>query len=494
MSERKRGNPNWQKGGPSPNPSGRKRQRQERRDGWINHATGHGTARDRRTLTRYGLDVVTDIEALHLWRSEWLCAKVIETRPKEAFRRGFDVDLGNKDKAEDLMAVVEELGVVAAMVKAIQYERAFGGAAIFPVLAGALGDLSLPLDEGAITEVTALHVLEPRELYPHSYYESIGHPKFGRPEVYRLQPLTSGRVGSLGAQLIHESRLIIFPGIRVSRQTQPGQRESWGDSELSRPLQLISDLGLSIGSATTILNNYGRDVLKLKGWAELAAMEGSGDAMSRRLASFDMMNSALRMGVLDAEDEISVRGGQSLSGIDNLLTTQAHFVAAAVDIPISVLLDMAPGSLNATGDMNVRNWYATIENDQSTKYERPLERLLKLIMLSSAGPLGGKEPDLWSVKWRPLWSPSEKETAETRLLDAQRAKILVEAGIASADDIANSFYGGDTYSSEVQIDWAAREAQKKIDEERAADMDAAAIAALGRQPQPGQPPEPGDDG
>jgi phage-related protein (TIGR01555 family) len=480
------------KPGQSGNPKGRPR-KLERRDGWINEASGHGTAYDRRLLTRYGVDIVTDLEAIQLWRSEWLCARVIETRPREAFRRGYELKLDDKEIAEKVVAKAEELGVDAALVKAGQYRRAYGGAAIFPVLDGALGDLSEPLDETRIADVKALHVLEPRQLQPVSYYTDLSHPKFGQPEIWRFMPLVASRAAGAWGQLIHESRLVIFPGTRVSVQTQPGQREGWGDSELSKPYAAIRDYGLSWGSATTILHNFGRDVLQFDGWAELAAQaDGGEEIMAKRMRAFEIANSTLRVGVIDAKDRFTPRGG-SLAGLSDVLIQQAQYVAAATEHPVTVLMGMSPAGLNATGDMDVRNWYATIENDQATEYKPRVEQIYRLLLLASAGPTRGKEPKAWSVEFRPLLTPSEKEQAETRKIVAETDKIYFDIGAASPEDIATSRWKGDTYSPEMVIDWKAREEQAKLDEERAADLDDAALEAMGRvartEEQPTERPE-----
>lgn len=443
--------------GQSGNPKGRPPK--ERRDGWINAASGHGTSHDRRALTRFGVDIVTDLEAMQLWRSEWLCARVIETRPREAFRRGWDLKCDDKNLAETICAKAEELGLDAVMVKAGQYMRAYGGAAILPVVDGSQGDLKDPLEDTRIADVLALHVLEPRQLWPETYYTDLSHPKFGQPETWRFMPLNMSRGAGLAMQVIHESRLVMFVANQVSVQTQPGQREGWGDSDLSRPRNAIADYGLSWGSATTILHNFGRDVLQLEGWADLAAQEGTDGIMARRISAFETMNSTLRIGVIDAKDRFTPRGG-SLAGLDAVLVQQAQYVAAACDMPVTVLMGMSPAGLNATGDMDVRNWYATIENDQATTYKPKLEQVLRLLLLSN----GGKEPKTWSVEFRPLMTPSEKETAETRMIVAQTDQIYADMSAVSADDVAESRWKGDTYSAEMTVDWAGRE-ELRVQEE-----------------------------
>lgn len=469
------------KPGVSGNPNGRPKS--DRRDGWINDVSGHGTARDRKTLTRFGVDIVTDLEAIQLWRSEWLAARVVETRPVEAFRRGFEFKAEDKELAEAICAKAEEIHLAAAMVKAAQYQRAYGGAAIFPVIDGATGDLKEPLDDTRILDVTALHVLEPRQLIPTKYYADLASPKFGQPEIWQFMPLNMSREIGAAFQEIHETRLVIFPGTRVSMQTQPGQRLGWGDSELSKTRAAMADYGMTWGSAATILHNYGRDVLQLKGWADLAAQEDAQGLMAKRINAFEMASSALRIGVVDADDKFTPRGG-SMAGLDSLLVQQAQYVAAVCDMPVTVLMGMQPAGLNATGDMDVRNWYAKIENDQATQYRPRLEQLFRLLLLSSAGPTGGKEPDVWSIEFHPLTTPTEKEKADTRYVIAQTDQIYVDMGAASAQDVAESRWKGDTYSPEMMIDWAAFEERQQQD-----DLRKQAMAALPRVP---MPPQPGD--
>src|SRR6185295_13529971 len=76
--------------------------------------------------------------------------------------------------------------------------------------------------------------------------------------------------------------------------------------------------------------------------------------------------------------------------------------------------------------------------------------------------------------------PTEKEVAETRKTDMERAKTAIEAGVASADDVAESFYGpGVTYNGDIRINWERRAAQAAIDAEQPDDMGDEDLAAMG---------------
>src|ERR1044071_2974702 len=98
-----------------------------RNDGWANEFSGHGTTRDRRIYTSYSVDIVTDDDARRLWRSEFLAARIIEVLPTEAFRRGYELDLGDPGDSKKANTRCQELNLEQQFVRAAQYERAYGG-------------------------------------------------------------------------------------------------------------------------------------------------------------------------------------------------------------------------------------------------------------------------------------------------------------------------------------------------------------------------------
>lgn len=473
------------KKGESGNPAGRpsKRTRREvRADGYVNAFTGHGTSRDRRSFTTHRTLVINDLTAIDLRRGNWLAARICELLPADAFRRGYTLKLDKKEKAEKTQTAIEELRLNEHVMQAWQMERTCGGAAIFPVLDGALGDISTPLElvkgEPRIGKVLALHLFEPRELVPETWYSDVTHPKFRMPQTYRLWPLSGGR-GTTTMQTVHESRLAIFPGVRVTSEQLPGSRLGWGDSALNRTAEVMSDFGLSWGSAATILHNFSQRVIKFAGLVEMLKEEGGEAVVQRRAAVMDMIANALRALPLDKDDDL-VNVSTSVAGFAELLIQFAQLISAAADMPMTRLFGMSPAGMNATGEHDMAGWYDRVGNGQT--YVTPqVEWLIKLLLLSADGPTQGSEPDVWSIEWNPLWSPSEKEDAETRKTVAETDKIYYDIGAASPDDIATSRWKGDSYSAEMNIDWKAREAQKKIDEEREVELDAAAVEAMGRR-------------
>lgn len=449
-----------------------------RRDSWINHAAGHGTHRDRRRLTRFGVDIVTDIEALQLRRSNWLAAAIIEDIAKEAWKRGWHLKCEDKELDVAICKQAEHLGMDATLIEAAAKSEEAGGSAIYPVLSGAQGDLSEPLNESSIVSIDALHVFEPQELTPVDYDGNLNSAGFRKPSSWRLTPLNTGRSGYVSPTVIHASRLVIFGGVKVSPQTQPGQREAWGDSCLCRPWEVISDFGLAWGSAATLMHEHGKATWLKDDLLSMLSQADGLDQLDRHFAAMNMAWSTLRMRLADGKDKIEQSTG-TLAGVSDVMNAFQTLMAAAARRPVSKLFGVGSTGLRASDD-DTLNWHATVEGDRKMKWAHGHERIVRLMLLATSGPTGGKEPKSWAVEYHPLHSPTDSEIATTRKTDMDRAAEAVGTGIASADDVAESFYGGDTYSGDIKINWERRKAQAAVDQATPDDMTEEDMAAIGR--------------
>jgi phage-related protein (TIGR01555 family) len=437
-----------------PGTSGNPRGRVKRTDSVFNPYSGHGTSSDRRRYSSFSLDLVSDREAINLWRSNWLARTIIEALPQDAFRRGYDLATDDKEGAEEVIAIAETLGLNAIVEQAAMSERAYGGGAIFLAIDDGR-EPSAEVDEANVMAVDALHLIEPRELQPVRWYADLQSPKFNTPELWRFMPL-SGRTGSSTTSIVHESRLVVFGGKQVSKQVQPGQREGWGDSTLMPVREVIADAGLGWGSAATLVAEFAQGVMKMDGLEEMLAAKDGEALLQRRVEAMDLMASSMRTKLIGKNDEYT-RQSTPISGLDSVLLILLQIAAGAAEMPMTRLMGMSPGGLNATGESDTRNWYDTVGRAQTTKYTSPVERVLRLIMLSHTGPLAGVEPDVWSIAWKPLWTPSEKEQAETRMIQAQTDAVYLDRSVVTPMEIATSRFGGDTWSAETRVDPEARE-------------------------------------
>jgi len=449
----------WVKG-VSGNPAGSRKTKapQVREDGYVNLVTRLGTGRDLRTHGRHVTDPVSDEYALELWRGDDIAARIIEEIVEDALRPGYELKIGDgkdgdKERQERTIGKMQDLESAEKVGTAGKYERAFGGGA---VLLGVPDneDLGKPIDEESRRGVRFLTEFEPRELTPRYWYSDPKHPKFGKVEIYNLVAHAQGmgRAGSPTAvhQPIHESRLLIFPGIKVSRHQQ-SLRHGWGDSVLTRVHHVVRDFGQSWESVSAILQNFSQAILKIHDLARVLSMGAEGEkAATRKLEMIDMARSLQRMIPIDSQDEFQW-STMTLSGIPEILDRIAYRTTAAAQMPVTKLLGRAPAGMNATGESDMRQWYDRVDAYREQKIRPALERIAKFVMQEDGG-----EPDSWAIEFPSLWQPSDKERAETHLTQAQADAIYIDRG-ASVLDVLRSRFGGDEYTLNTQLDMEALE-------------------------------------
>lgn len=444
-------------------------------DGWGNVLSGLLSSLDKRTGGYVSYCPVEDMEARQYWLADDIAKRVIETVPRLAMRRAFELKIhgdDGKETSEAIIARAEELQFAQKYTKAMMMRRAFGGAALFPVLDGAQGDLRQPLDKTKVRKVLAMHLLEPRELLPTSWYTDLRDPKFGTPERFMFVPvLTGGTPPPQTLAEIHESRLIIFQGVKVSRLYQAGDRIGWGDSVLTPIRDVLRDFGLAWGSASALLQDFAQAVLKIEGLANLMVTDQ--DKVARaRIEQIDLLRSVLRMIVIDKNDEFS-REETPINGLAQLLDRISLRMAAAADMPVTWLMGQSPAGMNATGESDREIMYERARAEQHD-VEPQVEQGLELLMLETDGVCEGQVPELWGIEWPPLASPDDKTVADTRFAHAQADDLYVNNGTLTQDEV-RSRWKGDKYG-DIQLDEEAWQAQQQA---QLAAVDAAAKQAMG---------------
>lgn len=491
--------------GKSGNPAGRTPKR-KRFDGWQNDLTGFGILGRDKTMgsisnTRFTVDVVDAESALQFWRGDDIAARVIETIPNEALRQGWDLcigdnqpepyvppepaqplsgmpqqgkppatskrptrdtDGGSKDLQETITKQVGDLGLLSAIRETMCYERAYGGGAILLGANDYATDLREPLDLDKVRSLDWLTPLEPRELVPRYYYNNPRAPKFGQPAIYRLVPYVVG-AGidpdyNPAYTEIHESRLIIFPGIRVSRRLIGTTTGNWGDSVLTRIIRPLGDWNDGHKAAAALLADFAQGVYKVKDLAETIAVDGPA-ALMAKITSIDVMRSILRSVVVDADGEDFERKATPMTGFPETLDKLSMRLAAACDMPLTLLMGQSPAGMNATGESDIRFFYDRVASVQQLRVSPVIKRVVEILLR-----INGEDPETinHSVRFKPLWQPSETEIATAHFAQAQADAIYLTNDVISPEEMANSRFGGDQYSYDTHVDFEARAAQEAI--------------------------------
>lgn len=511
-----------------------------RSDGWTSLLSGLGTlSRDKREAMYFQPDLIDWETALNIYRGDPLAARIIETKPNELVREGYEINITDEeedesddDRAEadkpdkvdilkrgkvqrevldqrkifggketkglakvgkDLQEEIEnkwdELELLPTIHEALCYEAAYGGAAILIGANDGATELSFPLIVKNVKSVDFLTALEPREITPVAWYGDPRAPKFGKPAIYQLTPSVPGMAvdGKIHAQSvkIHESRLIVFPGVRVTRRNIAANG-GWGDSILTRVYRVLRDFNISWGAAGILVADFAQAVYKMKGLNELL-QEDTKDLFKQRMLGMELSRSVARAVMIDGDDEFE-RKQTPVSGLPDLLDRFATQLAAAADLPLTLLMGESPGGLNASGASGdqLRMFYDKIASTAKRKIIPAIRRITTCIFQA----LGG-EPETWSINPRPLWQLTEKERAETRKIQADTDAIYMDRSVVSSEEIRDSRFGGDGYSFETSL--KEREESEISPEAMAAYAAEMSQPALGPDGKPVQP-ELGPDG
>lgn len=388
-----------------------------------------------------------------------------------------EIDDEGTEISEALGVKMDELNTIDAVLLALQYQRAYGGGAILIGADDGVQDLAEPLDEENIKAINWLNTFQggrEGEIIAWSYYRDPRAPKYGEPELYMVRnigvPLEQpgnprGGVSAPGRTAVaeavfwvHESRLIIFPGTPVSRRARV-QMRGWGDSVFTRVDEVLAQYSQTWSGIANLMTDFKLDVLKMSGMSEKMAggdKASKGNPITKRARLMQQTRSIARMQVIDATEEFD-RKVVSVAGVSEVLQQFALRLAAAADMPVTLLMGQAPSGLNATGSSDIRFFYDRIASWQRRVLIPRLKRLVRLIFLSKEGPTQGNEPERWDIRCKSLYQLSEKEQAELRKLDSETDHNRITDGVLSPEEVAASAYGGSEYSSERTIDFDGRE-------------------------------------
>lgn len=461
-------------------------------DDWQNYFTGMGIfGRDKRMGAQFAAHTLSFDQLKDLWLCDDLAARAVETIPREAMRQGYDVTIASSqddDEPEDLGYMgyanpeltqpeedddsldhaelasevtqkLDDLGADEYLEIAGSYERGYGGGALLIGANDGQEDLTKPLDLDRVRSLDWLTPLEARELLPLYAYNDPRASKYGQPEIYQLQSrstLPSYGGGSYSTtMMVHETRLVIFPGIRVSRYQSHTSRGGWGEAVLNRVYRVLRDFNTAWQSAGVLVTDFAQSVIKIAGLWEALALDGE-KAFQNRLAAMEYGRSTVNAVTIDAGDSYE-RQQTPLSGLPDLLEKFAVRLAAACDMPLTLLFGTSPAGMNATGESDIRFFYDRVASYQKRKMEPALRRLCQVIFRT----IGNKEePEKWAIKFRPLWQDSAKDKASAMLTQAQADSAWITAGVLSPEEVAAAHWGKGEYDPNITIDFDARDSQE----------------------------------
>lgn len=428
-------------------------------DSWVNLITGVGT-NHRKTAFEYEPDGrLTDRMLTDLVRGDAFARRIVFALPQEALRQGITVKCGDAPVQSRIAERMKGLAVRGKLLRAWGWARQYGGAVIF-VGADDGQKPDQPLAWDRIKSIRFLTVVDRRYVLPHTWVRDGLSPRFGQPELYRFSRTSAG--GGTDTSVVHHSRLIRFDGALVDDETR-NANQGWGDSELQHVMDKLRQFNAAYGAAGTLLQDSSQGVLKMQKLFALLAADKQG-ILKKRLELMELARSVGRSILVDADSESYERVEAGvLGGVPPVLESFALLLAGAVPMPVSVLMGRAPAGLNATGEMDMRSWYDSVQSERTNTLKPRAELLMRMILRAEDGPTAGTEPEQWSLEFPSLWQLSPAEEQDIRSKQAQTDVAYVGAGVLTAEEVATNRFRPEGYSTETSIDLEMRDAAMKAD-------------------------------
>lgn len=420
-------------------------------DAWYNNTTGFGTLNDKTTYGYYGGFYPIDIQTLSdLYHGDAMAARMVDVVPQEMLREGFAADVGDPKVNDWLADKFRDLDARGKFQDGERWGSLFGGAALL-VGADDGRPASMPLMPERAKALTYLYVLDRRMLWPFSYYDAPGHPKLGQPETYLVTPASA--IAGI-AQVVHESRLILFRGAPTGLREKV-MMNGWDYSILQRPYEVLRQYNTGWNSLELMMTDGNQAVFTIANLSQYVAAGGAA-ALQARMQLISLMRSNLNAMVVDAGDgqgdapEKFERQQLSYEGIPQALDKLMLRIASAVQIPVTILMGQSPAGMSATGDSDFRWFYDRIRAKQTNELGPKIRQLIHIILATKESPLRA-EPSLVRVEFPALWRETPKDEATRRAANATADCAYVTAGVLLPEEVAISRFGGEAYGDEIRL-------------------------------------------
>ena len=345
---------------------------------------------------------------------------------------------------------------------AMSWARLYGGAVIVFIVDDNK-DLAEPLDIGNISLLRNLVVMHRWEVNRIETNESITDSNFGMPVIYSV----SGRSTDYIPR-IHASRLVRFEGSPLSEQSFR-DNDYWNDSYLNVLSDIVRDYESSYSGIFRALQDFDIEIFKIKNLADLVAGKNT-DILESRIKLMNLSKSIMSTVMIDADSEHFERLQRNFTNIGAVLDKIDKRLQMATGLPHTILFgEGSTGTMGAGGESEQQVLNDLIATEQKNNLQDQFTKYAKIVQSQKRGPTGGKIIPKWSFEFKPLNEPTESQRAQMRDIVSSTDQKYFQMGVLSADEISQSRFGGDGYSTETQIDKQARAEQKELDKKQMGD-------------------------
>ena len=414
-------------------------------DSFRNTVTNVGTSRDKTTYGDFvDPPLLTPYECEVAFKHD-LARKIVMKPVMDALRAGFSLrretsqsPSEDEDDARQLLKAYKKLvrgpKDTDKVKRGATWGRLHGGGGLILGVKGGSANLAAPLDDEEVRELSKVWDFDRQDMTPVAWYPD------GEVEVYRWTPQNAGTSAARVID-IHESRIIVFPGAMTTNRER-AKNQQWDHSVLQPVIEVLRSFHGMFGSVDGMFADASQSIFKLQGLiSALAEQDGEGTAdVQTRLQLLDLFRSSLRSVMLDAGDADG-NGSESFEVIERnigqVADTMVQYytrLAAAADMPLTVLLGQSPSGMDATGESDMILYFNTV--DVYRQSLTPL--LLRIIHILARTILGDENAEEWAIEWPELARPKPLDVATAENMRITSATTLVTAGVVLPEEVALS--------------------------------------------------------
>lgn len=421
-------------------------------DGFKNFVTKLGVVgADKTTATQVaqaGLLTFPELNALYL--GDGLGKRIVDLAANDATRAGFDFD---GDPGGVLVKKMRELRVSEEFNQALKWKRLFGGA-----ITVCLWDDGMPLwtpfrfNPKKPQKLRGLRTHSASEIWlmPTDIDYDETSLRYEKPERFTVRRVNGPPF------VVHFTRCIEWLGNPVPDKTFPGldiYRRYWGTGVIQACFQDLADYGISWTAISNLMQESVVGKYTLANMDDLLAENDYG-MIEQRMMNIEMSKSVIK-GVMLGKDDAYERDSLTFTGVADVMDRMQQRVSAVADpgYPVSILFGRGAAGMNATGEGDARQYYDGIEALQDRDLRNPVNLVAHWLAPSE---LPKVKPDEIQVKFKPVWSLSEKDLVEAHYKQSQADALYLAQGALSPLEVRkNRFEGGYSFNTSMTKEEAA---------------------------------------
>jgi phage-related protein (TIGR01555 family) len=414
-------------------------------DEFNNPFSGFGGSGDQVNLVRFstaGLTALDFVTIENIFCNDWIARRLLEEFPNESLKKGIEFITDDSKISQAVHDYFKRFDLIRILKEAQISADLYGGALIYIGIAE--DDPTKPLNIGNLNKIDFFHILDRQRVSIQQISHDPLSENFNKPEFYT--------VSSSKVQKVHHSRVIRFDGEYLPNELSI-VNGYWHGSKMQHLYKVIRNFSISQHAAANTLQDFIKKIWKISNlWQKVATNQGSEAVKNRAKALRDSMSMVGMLAIDKEEEEVDV-SQNPVTGFSDILDRFMTYISAASKIPKARLFGQSLGTVTG-GDQTEKQFKHDVESYRETKFDRPLERLFKLILMQKEFITKGVEPESWSFKYGDLFHITKKEDAEIREI---QSKIDLNAtggeGWLSIEEIRENRYNEDgTTNYNTKID------------------------------------------